>query len=259
MTKPILSVFPGIDVLGRGFEAEGYCVVRGPDTLWGGDVRTFHPTPGAFGGIIGGSPCQDFSKARRAEPTGEGLELLGHYGRVVEESGADWFVLENVPGVPDITVSGYTVQRLDVRACEFGLRQKRVRHIQFGYRFGGPLVLPRVTAQGVVTMPAALAREGTQTGRRDWTAFCALQGLPALELPGMTLAGRYRAVGNAVAFPVARAIARAVTHRSTADGFTLTGDRPCVCGCGRAVTGRQEYALPACRKRQQRRRDSAAA
>lgn len=26
----------------KGFELEGFCVVRGPDLLWGGDVRLFH-------------------------------------------------------------------------------------------------------------------------------------------------------------------------------------------------------------------------
>jgi DNA (cytosine-5)-methyltransferase 1 len=35
----VLSLFPGIDILGRGFEEEGWCVVRGPDLLWAGDVR----------------------------------------------------------------------------------------------------------------------------------------------------------------------------------------------------------------------------
>ena len=32
----VLSLFPGIDLLGRGFEAEGFCVVRGPDLLHAG-------------------------------------------------------------------------------------------------------------------------------------------------------------------------------------------------------------------------------
>ena len=51
----ILSLFPGIDLLGRGFEAESFAVVRGPDLLWGGDIRSFHVPPGRFDGIIGGS------------------------------------------------------------------------------------------------------------------------------------------------------------------------------------------------------------
>ena len=50
----VLSIFPGIDLFGRAFEEKGYCVVRGPDILWGGDIRTFHPPPGVFEGVIGG-------------------------------------------------------------------------------------------------------------------------------------------------------------------------------------------------------------
>lgn len=48
MSPLILSVFPGIDLLGRAFEEEWpeACVVRGPDLLWGGDVRTFYPPAG---------------------------------------------------------------------------------------------------------------------------------------------------------------------------------------------------------------------
>lgn len=32
----ILSLFPGIGLLDMAFEEEGFCVVRGPDLLWGG-------------------------------------------------------------------------------------------------------------------------------------------------------------------------------------------------------------------------------
>lgn len=53
MRDLVLSIFPGIDLLGRAFEEEGFCVVRGPDLLWGGDVRAFHPPAGVFGGVIG--------------------------------------------------------------------------------------------------------------------------------------------------------------------------------------------------------------
>lgn len=35
----VLSLFPGIGLLDMAFEQEGFCVVRGPDVLWGGDVR----------------------------------------------------------------------------------------------------------------------------------------------------------------------------------------------------------------------------
>jgi DNA (cytosine-5)-methyltransferase 1 len=50
----VLSLFPGIGLLDRAFEEEGFAVVRGPDLLWGGDVKLFHPPPGKFKGVIGG-------------------------------------------------------------------------------------------------------------------------------------------------------------------------------------------------------------
>ena len=42
MKSFVLSLFPGIGLFDMAFEAEGFCVVRGPDVSWGGDVRTFH-------------------------------------------------------------------------------------------------------------------------------------------------------------------------------------------------------------------------
>jgi hypothetical protein len=39
----VLSLFPGIGLLDLAFEEEGFCVVRGPDLLWGGDVRSLPP------------------------------------------------------------------------------------------------------------------------------------------------------------------------------------------------------------------------
>jgi len=250
----VLSLFPGADLLGRGFEAEGFCVVRGPDLVWGGDVRDFHPPVGKFSGVIGGSPCQDFSTIRRAPPSGLGVELLGHFCRCVAEAGPDWFLLENVPGVPDAEVVGYSVQRLNLRASECGGRQRRNRCFQFGSRDGSRLAPDRrVTAAPLV--PAALATEAARKQRRDFADFCELQGLPrSFDLPGLSLASKYRAVGNGVPVYMARVIARAVKERVPAS-VTL-----CLCGCGRAVTGRQIMATPGCRKRMERaRRDGARA
>lgn len=61
MSGLVLSLFPGIGLLDMAFEEEGFCVVRGPDLLWGGDIRRFHPPSGRFDGVIGGPPCQRFS------------------------------------------------------------------------------------------------------------------------------------------------------------------------------------------------------
>ncbi|MDE4913992.1 hypothetical protein PQI07_25310 [Methylobacterium sp. 092160098-2] len=60
----VLSLFPGIGLLDLAFEEAGFCMVRGPDQLWGGDVRRFHPPRGRFDGIVGGPPCQAFSRMR---------------------------------------------------------------------------------------------------------------------------------------------------------------------------------------------------
>src|SRR5262245_51036984 len=153
----VLSLFPGIDLLGRGFEAEGFCVVRGPDLVWGGDVRSFHPPAGKFDGLIAGSPCQDFSRARRAiPPTGEGEELLREFLRVVAQATPAWFLLENVPSVPDVRIEGYTVQRFDLRASECGGRQRRLRHFQFGSR-EGLVIQPERREVDAELEPCALA------------------------------------------------------------------------------------------------------
>lgn len=151
-----LSLFPGVGLLDKAFEAEGFSVVRGPDLIFGGDVRGFHVPAGRFDLVIGGSPCQDFSIARRSEPTGEGVELLGHFVRLVEEAQPAAFLLENVPHVPDVQIAGYQVQRFDLRASECGGKQARLRHFQFGSRRGLILQIERQPRPGHVE-PAALA------------------------------------------------------------------------------------------------------
>ena len=250
MTELVLSLFPGIDLLGRGFEAEGFCVVRGPDLLFGGDIREFHPPTDRFDGVIGGSPCQDFSKARRGlPPTGYGLEMLSEFVRCVLEASPAWFLLENVPSVPDIQVPGYTVQRFDLNANECGLRQDRLRHFQFGSCDGSILVPSRMITTGS-TSPTCTATEGKRKDRRTWADFCELQGLPRdFDLPGWPVSAKYRAVGNGVPVPMASVIARAIQNATPRPGVRL-----CICGCGRIVHGKHVSATPACRKRMERRR-----
>jgi DNA (cytosine-5)-methyltransferase 1 len=251
MTKLILSLFPGIDLLGRGFEEAGYCVVRGPDLLWGGDIRNFHPPSKVFDGIIGGSPCQDFSKARRSTPTGYGLEMLTEFSRVIVEAQPSWWLLENVPTVPDVAIPSYIVQRLDLNARECGSTQNRLRHFQFGSLLGLVLVPPRALINPTLSQSSCLASEGKRSSRRNWEDFCELQGLPRnFNLPGLTLHARYQAVGNGVHLAVARTLAVSI---QVAHSRTIT-PRVCGCNCGRILTGNQIYATPACRKRVERRR-----
>lgn len=252
----VLSLFPGIDLLGRGFEEEGYCVVRGPDLLWGGDVRRFHVPRGRFDGVIAGSPCQDFSIARRSiPPTGYGLEMLAEFRRIVAESGTSWWWLENVPGVPIVRIPGYSWLRIDLDARDFGARQRRLRHFQWGHVAGlVPCIVRSVTARAraaIAPSPTCTATEGARRDRRTWADFCADQGIEPLELPPFTLRARYAAVGNGVHVAVARAIA-AATREARPPGLRL-----CLCGCARVPAGGRVLATPACRKRVQRRRDAA--
>lgn len=260
----VLSLFPGIDLLGRGFELEGFCVVRGPDLVWGGDIKQFSPPGGKFSGVIGGPPCQNFSTANASRDPAAGMVLVREFIRCVAAAAPDWFVMENTPGVPRIEVAGFKMQRFTLNAGECGGRQRRNRVFQFGSRDGTCLICDRGDTPENLE-PTCLAGEGSHPvrkswgrvqARRSWNEFCELQGLPGnFELPGMSVSARYRAVGNGVPVYMARVIARAVRNRQQSRHVTL-----CACGCGRGVTVKQighVCATVACRKRLERqRRDS---
>lgn len=254
----VLSIFPGIGLLDRGFEAAGFSVVRGPDTLWGGDVRQFHVAGAAsqFTGIIGGPPCQKFSLGNRNRDVDAGMELVREYLRIVTEAQPDWWMMENVPGSPSLDASqlpvGYAVQLFTLDASHVGSQQRRLRKFHFGHRPGTrELVIGRGTSQPG-TQRTCLASEGRRKGRRSWAEFCALQGLPAgFDLPGFTVMEKFRAVGNGVPYPLALALAQAIRARDRG----VTPHRVCPCGCGEYIHGKEQFAAPRCRKREQRRRD----
>lgn len=65
----VLSLFPGIDLLGRAFREVGFCVVLGPDTLWDDPIEAWSGTPGRFDGVVGGPPCVNYSDANRQRDT----------------------------------------------------------------------------------------------------------------------------------------------------------------------------------------------
>jgi DNA (cytosine-5)-methyltransferase 1 len=128
MSGLVLSLFPGIDLLGEAFERAGYCVVRGPDVLFGGDIHRFHPQPGMFDGIIGGPPCQVFSDANNFNGT-DAVDLIPEYIRVVREAAPKWLVMENVCAAeasPDIPAEWH---RTDIRDWDCGGLTHRTRRI----------------------------------------------------------------------------------------------------------------------------------
>lgn len=140
----ILSLFPGLELLDRAFrEIPGWCVVAGPDRLLGADIRDFHPPAARFDGVIGGSPCQEFSALANLVRA-KGLEprfgnLVPEFERVVVEAQPLWFLHENVPRAPIPKPKGYRVK--DFELCNssiegedgLGQEQERVRRFTFGW------------------------------------------------------------------------------------------------------------------------------
>lgn len=237
----VLSVFPGIDLLGRAFEEEGFCVVRGPDVMWGGDIRTFHPPAGVFAGVVGGPPCQMHSGAAalfRASGGEIPPDLTGEFVRVVGDAKPRWWLMEQVRGAPIPQVPGYAVWANVLNAREFGMEQHRARRIVFGVRGDGPPVdlwrtlelapLQAVERAGTVLASGAMGKrnrrvvraggrvvmERTKFGatRRSVTEALRLQGLPEgwLDDCPLTIAGKQRVIGNGVPMEMGRALAAAV-------------------------------------------------
>lgn len=234
----VLSLFPGIGLLDMAFEQEGFCVVRGPDVLWGGDIRRFHPLTGKFDGVIGGPPCQAFSElvklVRHNGHKPKFGNLIPEFARVVNEAQPQWFVMENVKNAPNPDCPAYEITSQIVRDCDVGGETMRRRKFWFGglgqvaVRFVGrdrPL-LPieravtgnsRVLTTGerirnkerVGTAGGCLPGAGKMTPIADVRA---LQGVPldfCAYSPFRTDALR-QMLGNGVPIPMGRAIARAV-------------------------------------------------
>ena len=244
----VLSLFPGIGLLDHAFELEGFCVVRGPDVLWGGDVRRFHPPAGKFDGVIGGPPCQAFSKfvnltiARGCTPK---PNLIPEFERCVDEAQPAWFVMENVPAAPEPGAQGYAVTSLKLNNRWIGGEQNRVRRFSLGSRdglrldvspdvcaFENPLKFSAVVAdrretpvkiggsgklkpeyRNAVTAAHAGSRDfGNPIKRYTIAEACYLQGVPGnfLEDAPFTQQGKLQVLANGVPIPMGRAIARAV-------------------------------------------------
>lgn len=259
----ILSCFPGLDLLGLAFEMEwpDACLVQGPDVIWGRDIRQHHVPAGRFDGIIGGPPCQPFSRlvhivrANGYEPRHE--NLIPEFERVISEARPAWFVMEEVEAAPIPCVRGYEVSSKTVNNRWFGhefgdligAEQNRVRRFSFGTRdgrglhfdlaaFESPVFEMAVAASGGGRdVPVEMVRASDGTLRTKTSAMrnrgyqsasglkkaLRLQGLPEtlLDESPYTLSGKFRLVGNGVPLPMGRAVARAVRR---ALGFAIVSE-----------------------------------
>lgn len=248
----VLSLFPGAGLLDAGFTKAGFSVVRGPDTLLGQDIRTLTLEESRFDGIIAGPPCQDFSRARRRPPSGHGMAMLAELARLITEGKPGWWLVENVPGVPTLLFDGYSNQRFNLSARDFGLHHNRNRSFQFGSLSADRLTILRGSQSHLRSgqlKPTPLASTNT---RQNFADFCELMGLPrSFTLPGLSRKAQFRVVGQGVPLPMAEAVAVAIRDRRITEN-----PRPCPCHCGRPLTGKQTSATVACRKRLQREREN---
>lgn len=125
--------------------------------------------------IVGGPPCQGFSKARKADGAnhGENLvpdarrDLYKEFLRYVEFYRPKVFVMENVPGLKtaaggkfftrvqvEIRALGYRVIPYEVETWRFGVPQKRVRQLLIGTRLELPMFIPEKYIRPTHTLSA---------------------------------------------------------------------------------------------------------
>jgi DNA (cytosine-5)-methyltransferase 1 len=177
--------------------------------------------------------------------------MLAELSRLITEARPNWCLVENVPGIPTLLIDGYTNQRFNLFASEFGLSHKRNRTFQFLSRTGDRLTVPRGSESHFKKPKLKPTPLASKTGKRNFADFCEMMGLPRrFTLPGLSRRAQYRAVGNGVPFPMGRAVAIAIRDRRITHNA-----RPCPCNCGRQLTGKQTSATVACRKRLQRERE----
>lgn len=276
MMQLVLSLFSGVGLLDKAFKEAGFCVVSAGDIINGShfDIRDFSGVKNKFDGIIGGSPCQDFSTLKR-DRGNYSLAMLYEFLRVVSECEPSWYLLENVKGVPNVTsllekkmtnydkkidvtlLRSYSHQRLDINQGWYE-NVSRLRHIQFCSKDGLYLNIPRETMQDIKN-GCALASDN-----RSFKELCKIQGLDDdFDLPDFNVKGKKKAVGNGVPLSIGRVLAKevlTVTNR-VKKNVTPRGqifsefDKRCLCGCGRLLSGRKKTFDYSCRKRLQRKRD----
>lgn len=246
----VLSVFSGIDLLGKGFQKNGFCVVSAGDKFLGSDIRSFYPPKGFFGGVIGGSPCQDFSRLNR-NPKSYSDDMLKQYIRVIESARPNWFLHENVVGVPEFSIDGYIAQRFELDLNWFNPELSRRRIFTFGIidccdSPGKYLLNPIIKNNTDVLHKAITCKSDLPVRKMAEIQGCYFER----DLEHFTVAGKKAVIGNAVPFVMADYLGKLVKD-SLYLGVTCPGKK-CKCGCGRRVDENSSYAHQNCRKKYNR-------
>jgi len=122
-----------------GFQAAGFCVLKGPDLLWGQNIKDFDASllREHIQGIIAGVPCQRFSIAVNRNKRNEHPDLWPEFWRIVSEIRPAWILAENVPGAQRAAVNlfnpitDYLPSYRIVDFSKLGSAQRRKRLILF--------------------------------------------------------------------------------------------------------------------------------
>jgi len=210
----VLSIFPGIDLFGKAFEESGYCVVRGPDLLWGGDIKNFHPPSEVFEGVIGGPPCVGESKWANMNAN-KGYTLWPEALRVIDEAKPAWWVLEAV-------IRHKAPYCVCLSPRWLGEKQSRKRYFHSNLNlepfinvslFENPVKEPCFVGAEYSKGLRLKVGRGHYHPSRPWELLCELQGLPPdFELKPFTKEWRGRVLGNGVPLSMGREIAKAVRN-----------------------------------------------
>jgi DNA (cytosine-5)-methyltransferase 1 len=133
---------------------------------------------GTLAGLIGGSPCQGFSRIGKRDHKDERNFLFGHFFRLVSELRPAFFVAENVPGILDSRNNGLVNQ---AQECVRGIYQLLEPLVLDASDFGAPTVRKRVFFIGYLLdrfEPLTARDFEREKWSRKTTVEIALSGLP---------------------------------------------------------------------------------
>jgi DNA (cytosine-5)-methyltransferase 1 len=171
MTRELIDLYSGIGGLGLGAVRAGFCLALSVDkdpilskthkvnfpaasqlesdvsTLSGSDLlKAANLRPGELSGIIGGSPCQGFSRIGKRDQADQRNQLFLHFFRLVSELRPYFYLAENVQGILDsknepivsqalsLVPKDYVViEPFELNAADFGAATDRKRVFFFGY------------------------------------------------------------------------------------------------------------------------------
>lgn len=232
MSDLVLSLFPGIGLLDRAFEDEGFCIVRGPDLLWGGDIRKFKPPRNVFNGVIGGPPCQAHSTLVyliKANGHKVAEDLIPEFERIVSEINPQWWLMEMVPKGPipkgaednallrDFDCGGVTSRLRRFSWKGLDLKLPPVTNVPAPYRavVRDSREVP-VTTEGSGKRKKGLGGKLPHTGKPlTFEEMLLRQGFDSnfLENAPFTMKGKKDVIGNGVPYSMGLTIAKAIKEQ----------------------------------------------